>query len=165
MKRLAIFLVAFACLASAARADAYGPRTMVGIQAALDYWGELPNCPGGVDHQWRDDVPANWSVKSAPGGRVYAAALMQGCVVVFIRARAAALRDIDLKGYCQLIVHEYGHLLGHDHSADPNDIMADIVGRLTHFAPCDRAVHEYRAARRARHSHRSYIGDTFDDAG
>jgi hypothetical protein len=166
-----VLLLALAVLAGATRAEAYGPRTEVGVRAALDYWGQAPDCPGGVDHQWRDEMPADWGIQ----GEAYAASLMPGCVIVFDRKLAGELRDDDLSGYCQLIVHEYGHLLGHDHSDNPDDIMYDgdlDFGFFTHFPACDRAIQSYRSAkrhymqkRRAHRARRSYVGDLFDSVG
>jgi hypothetical protein len=52
---------------------------------------------------------------------------------------------------CMIVVHEWGHLLGHDHSHDPLDLMAEMpivpprrCAALGHRAPRARA-----SARRA----------------
>lgn len=43
---------------------------------------------------------------------------------------------------CTVIVHEVGHLEGHDHSTDPGNVMYPIM--LNYYAPCAQAMEPHR---------------------
>jgi hypothetical protein len=45
---------------------------------------------------------------------------------------------MDARTFCTVLVHEFGHLAGRDHTATPGDVM-NGAGDLDH-APCDRVT-------------------------
>jgi hypothetical protein len=81
---------------------------------------------------------------------LYVGEAMAPCDVIIRRSDYTFLR------ICALIVHEYGHLAGFEHSKDPNDIM--FPARPPRYPPCVRrqALMQRRAARaRAARARRS----------
>lgn len=105
---------------------------MLAVTAAHAVWGSA--CGGSpVAVQWGD---ARTSDERSHGG--YAAwtgadgrpqgegppALRTHCRVMLDRTLARDfVRGDSWPMYCSMIVHEFGHLTGHDHSADPSDVM------------------------------------------
>lgn len=129
MPRLATLAVLLA-LVAAAPASAHEPE-LAGIDwtgeeitaaqevadalaAARSYWQLEPACPAGIVVRTFDD----------PWAR--ARAERPGCLIWLDRGWLAL--DVGQLGFCTVIAHEYGHLLGygHDH-ADRERVMADIA--------------------------------------
>ena len=82
---------------------------------AVKRWNQNP-CGGDVSLGWSPmawDTYANstWDVVS-PGGRF-----------VDCRVEFNSRVDFTWSRYCTIMVHEYGHLIGLDHSKDPDSIM------------------------------------------
>jgi hypothetical protein len=76
---------------------------------------------------------------------LYVGEAMAPCHIVIRRSHYTFLR------ICALIVHEYGHLAGYEHSTDPDDIM--FPARPARYPPCAR--HQVRMQRRAARARRS----------
>jgi hypothetical protein len=113
-------------LAQAAAAGAADPATDPQIAqwmaSAQAFWGAAPNCPGGISMQ-----RAQW----LPDPAVWAAAVQGGCAVAFDPDFYPAPADYDQGWYqaamCSVVAHEWGHLLGYGHVADPNNLMNPIT--------------------------------------
>jgi Matrixin len=83
---------------------------------ARAYWagrGEYVSCSG-VRLMW---VP-RWMVRRALGHGTLAAVADGGCTIYFNQAAGWPWDKL-----CSVTVHEYGHLLGHRHSRNPDSIM------------------------------------------
>jgi hypothetical protein len=113
-------------LAQAAAASAPDPATDPQIAqwmaTAQGYWGAAPNCPQGISVQ-----RAQW----LPDPGVWAAAVQGGCAVAFDPDFYPPPAGYDLGWYqaamCSVVAHEWGHLLGYGHVADPNNLMNPIT--------------------------------------
>jgi hypothetical protein len=113
-------------IAQAAAAGAADPATDPQIAqwmaSAQAFWGAAPNCPGGISMQ-----RAQW----LPDPAVWAAAVQGGCAVAFDPDFYPAPADYDQGWYqaamCSVVAHEWGHLLGYGHVADPNNLMNPVT--------------------------------------
>src|SRR3954453_4421111 len=121
-RRLATLLVcAFALLAAPARADhgqtVVDPTLARYMEIAASYWGGAePTCTapdGQVIHPHA--VMAN-----DPTPNRAAWAEVGGCRIWLDSDYWSTTPN---EQYCNLIAHEWGHLLGRQHSSDPNDLM------------------------------------------
>jgi hypothetical protein len=118
-----------ACAGSAAAAVSPEQECAVGgadmaaaQQVAVAYWGATP-CGGKVDVEWTDlasdtNAISSWTNPTSAYGNP---SQNGDCLVRFNRLLA-----FDWPRFCTVLVHEFGHLDGHDHSPDPNDVMAAI---------------------------------------
>jgi matrixin len=103
----------------AERFPVWGTAVKTGEQLARGHWG-MQACGGRVALSWRRLDPAVnatsrwWNPSSAYGD----AAANTDCTTTL-----NANVDFDWPKLCTILVHEYGHLTGHPHSADPQDIM------------------------------------------
>jgi hypothetical protein len=103
----------------AASAEAWTPLKHDRLDAkrfARDYWasrGEYVGCSG-VRLVW---VP-RWIVRQALGHGTLAAVADGGCTIYYNQAAGWPWGKL-----CSITVHEYGHLLGHRHSHNPDSIM------------------------------------------
>jgi hypothetical protein len=125
------------------------------VAVARATWGTEPACPEGV----RLD-----RAQRLPDAGLWAAAEMPGCHISldpdFYPAPALwtatdAGRAQWAEQMCNVVVHEWGHLLGHAHAADAHDVMAAVVPRVVQacraeaprVAPAPRTVPAPRAKR------------------
>lgn len=123
-------LVATAVMTAPAAASAGSPdrfpvagRAIATAQSiARAHWG-LDACGGQVALSWADlsadlNGDSTWSNPTADG--VYDdPSANYACAV-----RLNANRDFGWPELCTVVVHEYGHLTGHRHRDDPDDVMA-----------------------------------------
>jgi hypothetical protein len=109
--------------AAASAADpANDPQIAQWMATAQAYWGAAPSCPDGISIQ-----RAQW----LPDPNVWAAAVQGGCAVAFDPDFYPAPADYDPGWYqaamCSVVAHEWGHLLGYGHVADPNNLMNPVT--------------------------------------
>jgi hypothetical protein len=119
--------------------------------ARVHWGGQVPTCvAGGVT-----TVPAHAILYDDPDPDVAARAEQPGCAIWLDRSSWKEMRQREA---CMIIVHEWGHLLGHGHSHDPLDLMAELPVSPPRAcravaAPARRASASAarRCARRGRH--------------
>jgi hypothetical protein len=114
----------------AARYAAGSPAMQTAQSIAGAYWGQSA-CGGQVSVDWTAMDPdtnafSSWSV---PGTPTATAADYYACHISFNSAA-----PFDWPKFCTIVVHEYGHLTGHQHVADPADVMTPIYS--VPVAPC-----------------------------
>jgi hypothetical protein len=108
--------------AAAAVDPAIDPQIAQWMAIAQGYWGAAPSCPDGISIQ-----RAQW----LPDPNVWAAAVQGGCAVAFDPDFYPAPADYDRGWYqaamCSVVAHEWGHLLGYGHVADPSNLMNPVT--------------------------------------
>lgn len=126
MRPLASLVAVVAALALAAPASA-APVSRSEIhkaqRVALDYWHATPCGGTRIAFGWGDYEPTNnamswWENRRSPNSLWRFPRLNRACEVDFNRNASW-----DWPKACTVMVHEYGHLLGHQHSDDPADVM------------------------------------------
>jgi hypothetical protein len=127
--RRTLLAVAVALLTSASTAFATtspdkrwpvgGPAFQTAHQIAAEHWGMDP-CHGDVELSWgklaiEENAVSSWVNQFQDYGDPEHNTL---CAVTF-----NVRQDWDWPKFCTVFVHEFGHLAGHEHSADPDDVM------------------------------------------
>lgn len=98
------------------------PAMATAQQIAIAQWGAMP-CNGQVTVEWGTD-DANINARSYwanPTSSYGAPERNVQCRVVF-----NGQMRFDWPKFCTVLVHELGHLAGHDHTADGADVMSPI---------------------------------------
>jgi hypothetical protein len=117
---------AHAAPAPAQRWPIDGPAFQTARAIADDHWGMDP-CQGDVDISW-GKLPVEQNAISTwvnPFQDFGDPAHNTHCTVTF-----NTRQDWDWHKLCTIFAHEFGHLAGHDHSSDPDDVMfADYDGK------------------------------------
>jgi matrixin len=123
--------LAFAAPAAAAPAVATDTAMNTAESIARAQWGMDP-CGGQVTVVWTVLAPQvnATSTWSNPIGGYADPAQNSGCKIEY-----NDLASWDWPKLCTVVVHEMGHLSGHDHSPDPNDVMSAYYTRP--LAACD----------------------------
>jgi hypothetical protein len=113
------------------------------------YWGQPP-CGGSVQVQWQQNVPSSaisgseveaWvSFDTSIGMDNFAAPASQftDCVLN-INSNLWTSSASVIEGYpwfCQMIIHEFGHLTDHQHVTDPANVMYPVFTEWNMPAAC-----------------------------
>ena len=121
-----------------ATADAGRLTTQLRADVAIAERRFGPACPEGIVATWN---PFDVDYAGSPGARAWARSFVEECRIDFNVElwlsptwRAAIY---DPPWLCTLVVHEYGHLAGNGHSADPADVMYPLIERV--YAGCEAA--------------------------
>jgi hypothetical protein len=121
-------------------------------QMAKAHWGTDP-CGGQVTIAW-SQLPAETNAVSSwtsPGGGYDHPELNGDCTITYNPAA-----EFDWPKFCTVTIHEYGHLSGRPHSADPADVMSAYYTQpgaecvVAESRPV-RRKHRVRRVRRVRH--------------
>ena len=133
---LAAILIVLALLPASASAymspgePVADPEVDAWLNVASTTWGSAPSCPEGI----RID-----RAERNAGVDVVATAETPGCHISldpdFYPAPADWTATAEDRRYwetmmCNVVVHEWGHLLGHAHASDPGDIMFPEVRHI-----------------------------------
>jgi hypothetical protein len=95
--------------------------TYMGI--AQDHWGgPVPTCVANGTTL----IAVHADLYDDPEPDVAARSDQPGCRISIDRSHWRSMRAVEA---CTIIVHEWGHLLGHGHSEDPLDLMAEFPER------------------------------------
>jgi hypothetical protein len=141
---LAVALAAAALVCAAPATAAEGPTfldddlgTYFGIAHA--YWGgPIPSCvENGVT-----TVPVHAVLYDDPDPAVVARSEQPGCQIWLDRGH---WRTMGRAEACMIVVHEWGHLLGHGHSENRSDLMAELP--INPPSACARLEQSHRRAR------------------
>ncbi|MDE3069164.1 MAG: hypothetical protein KGJ43_00350 [Acidobacteriota bacterium] len=150
------FVLGLVLLLAPQPAAAAAPRAVASaLQAARSYWHAAP-CAGKTAVRWSSDPPASpvagtevvaWVTFETPRGpESFAAAPADftACTVHVSRARWAdpAAGAADYPRFCQMMVHEVGHLLGWADSLSyaPSDIRYPVLSAANMPAVCSRPM-------------------------
>lgn len=127
MKRLAgvVSVAILLAVPMSAQAAPFPPRLDFAYDLAIAYWGREPTACASIDRQIVPPGSLGDPLIGAISGsatQVPADALPNsvGCALWIDRAYAEPI-IFDL--LCAVMVHNVGHLLGMEHSADPTDVM------------------------------------------
>lgn len=118
----------------------HGPaydQTVAGLLTyAAGHWGGVPvACTDGVFVTTRE-LAAGYNL--TPGAAA-AWATLGGCTVIVetVDPYLWPITDTNRRVWCRIMIHEYGHLLGYEHTSDPADIMHATTPVNGSFGPCD----------------------------
>jgi hypothetical protein len=98
------------------------PAMVLAEQLAVAHWGVDP-CGGAIKITWVEAAPAinaiaRWSNPTSPFD---SPATNTGCSI-----DVNPLQNFTWPKFCTVIVHEYGHLAGHQHTVDGPDVMSPM---------------------------------------
>lgn len=104
----------------AERWPADGPAIQTAMAIAVDQWG-FPPCHGDVEIGWWDELDRTLDARAtwANDAGAYAAPLSNTSCEIALNPWG----QWDWPKLCTVLVHEVGHLDGHDHVDDDQDVM------------------------------------------
>ena len=116
---LALPRVAAADLSPAARWPAGGSTLRTALATGAEHWGMTP-CRGRVTFSWAGlaaglNAQSSWANDVDP--------YLQPSSNSDCEIALSTGTDWDWQKLCTVVIHEVGHLTGHDHVDDPTDIM------------------------------------------
>jgi hypothetical protein len=129
---------------TAARYAPTPPAIATAEQIARDFWAADP-CGGVVTIRWERqaaDINA-LSTWSSPSADPYGDPLDNSDCTITLNPSAT----FDWPKLCTVIVHEFGHLTGHDHDPRPGRLMSELY--TTPLAQCAPPTARRAAASRA----------------
>lgn len=103
------------------------PQVDAWLNVARATWGQSPECPEGVriDRAERLAGAGTWAAAELPGCHISLDPDFYPAPAAWA-ATARGRRQWAVQ-MCNVVVHEWGHLLGHGHSSDAHDLMAPVV--------------------------------------
>lgn len=123
-----IIATALASAAVAFAGPAAAPATLQGdFDAAAAYW---------------QAAPVGCSTESVTSGRMPARVLGEATIPDPVESGPCEMkisRGMSPRMRCLVVVHEYGHWLGHHHSRDRQDPMFPVVGPRMVVPQCEHA--------------------------
>ena len=140
---IAGLLTATAAAGPSARFTATSPTIAQAEQVARAYWGADP-CHGSVTVRWVRQAPdinalSTWA---SPTADPYGDPQANSDCAIDLNPVAA----FDWPKFCTVVVHEFGHLLGHDHDSRRGQLMSEIY--TTPVASCAAPTARRAAASR-----------------
>lgn len=143
IRAVALVAVVVAAIAAAPAAAApFGPEEERAYAIAVGYWQTepAPTCST-IDLQVVDEptLLASITPPLTPGVRYGGSATIPpagytGPCFLYVRA------GMTWAELCPVMIHEDGHLHGHEHSTDPNDPMYPVAPTIDHFPACVAAA-------------------------
>lgn len=108
------------------------------LDVAHAWWGRAPDCPGGVlvDRAERMAGADVWASAETPGCRISLDPDFYPRPAAW--STSAWGRREWQRLMCNVVAHEWGHLLGHGHASDPHDLMAPVAPFVV--TACRRSV-------------------------
>jgi hypothetical protein len=131
-----------------------GAAMQLAEQIAVQHWGWAP-CGGNVSINWTTLDPSlnalsTWWNPIAAYGNPQANA---DCQIALNESQS-----FDWPMFCTILVHEFGHLTGHQHVADPSDVMyptyVQPIAQCQTASAASSTASAPKAAKHVRHRHK-----------
>lgn len=99
------------------------PQIQSWLNVANNYWSQYPNCPNGIwIGVWEKPKPSNGVAQATIGGcEIWLSPKWWPANTL------ANDQNLWKKILCNSLTHEYGHLLGYQHSKDKHNVMYEAV--------------------------------------